>query len=202
MKKIIPAAVLVLLCVSSGATTEGDAVTYTFDTSTEMFVNFDLDVVSGDGVTAWRPGYNAGPPIEASDGGFVHFNSWDRPNSIRFSDGPVFLNSFDLSSNYNQSNSGTNQANNTGNDYRLVLFDTSFNVLYDETLLVSPTGSWDEVTLNVDNVSTIWLNTFELNGPQGWWANVDNIRVNQIPEPCSMAIVSMAGCVVALRRRK
>ncbi|MEM7454325.1 MAG: PEP-CTERM sorting domain-containing protein [Planctomycetota bacterium] len=202
MRKLILPVVTAICCLTFCTQSRGDAVTYTFDTSAELFTNFDIDVIGGDGFSQWRPGYIAGPAIEASDGGFVHFNNWDRANSLRFLSGPVFLNSFDLSSNFSQSTGGTNQANSVGNDYRLVLYDTSFNVLYDQTLLVSPTGSWDEVTLNVDNVSTIWLNTHNVNGPQGWWPNVDNIRVNQIPEPGSLAVVSLVGLVAATRRRK
>ncbi|MEM7454327.1 MAG: hypothetical protein AAF456_08215 [Planctomycetota bacterium] len=204
MKKTLLPVITAICCLMACTHIRGDAVTYTFDTSADLIDNFNLDVVTGDANTNWRSGYSAGPPIEASDGGFVHVNQYNTSNSIQFADGPVYLNSFEISSNYDQSENGRTFANAAADDYHLILYDSSFNVLFDQTLTASPTGSWDEVTFDIANVSTIWIDRRDGDGTGtgGWWPNLDNIRVNQIPEPCSMAIVSLAGCVVALSRRK
>jgi len=76
------------------------AAIYTFDAPADLTDNFFVDVIAGDSLTEWRPGYSAQSGFPASDGGFVHFNQYNSSNSIAFKSGSVFLNSFEISSQY------------------------------------------------------------------------------------------------------
>src|SRR5262245_31556139 len=77
------------------------AATYTFDSQADLSGNFDVDVTFGDFGTQWRPGYGASGGFPGSDGGFVSSASGGAVNSLEFKSGPVFLNSFQISSQYN-----------------------------------------------------------------------------------------------------
>ena len=191
------------------STDRSNATTYTFDTSADLTSNFDSDVLQGDTFTAWRAGYDATTSYEGSDGGFVWFNGYHDSNSIQFKSGPVTLNSFEISSQWYGGGRGVIDATNAGDDYRLILYDVSLNVLFDQTLFAAANGAWEAVLLNLSNVSIIQIaaRSNDGTGTGGWWPSLDNIVVNEsisaVPLPPSAilfgtALLGLAG----LRRRK
>ncbi|HWA25464.1 MAG TPA: VPDSG-CTERM sorting domain-containing protein [Lacunisphaera sp.] len=200
---------LLLVLFGCGLTSAFGTV-YTFDASSDLSSNFAVNVFPGDANVQWRAGYGPSGIFDGSDGGFAHFNNYPQPDSMRFLTGPVFLNSFDLSSQYFGGGYGVSEASSAGNDYRLVLYDVSDTILFDQVMSVSALGAWGTVTLNVANVSTIRIFNGVLpsgaNGGTGWWPNVDNIRVNEAAgvadSGSTIALLGLALCAIAGARRR
>ena len=195
----------------SAAAVAAQAAVITFDNNGALNSNFTTDVFPGDSGTEFQQGYGPQNGFAGSDGNFVHFNMYDTGNSLRFKVGPVFLNSFTISSQYAGGGAGTSNADNNGRDYTLELYDDNNALIQSTTMLVGARGSWDEVQLDVAGVRTMRIlatwsapNVFD-----GWWPNVDNIRFNEgvqpsaIPEPGALALVlaALAGVAVTRRRR-
>jgi hypothetical protein len=187
-----------LLGLSIFVGSDGKAAVYTFDTSTDLTDNFNIDVVAGDFGTQWQSGYGSSGGYPASDGGFVLSNWYDSSNSIQFASGPVLLNSFDISSQYSSGGWGVFEAERAANDYHLKLFDEFFNPLFDEILTVAEGGVWETLYFDLANVSTIWLaqRDDDGTGTGGWWPNLDNIVVNEavqaVPVPAALPLLATA----------
>ncbi|MEO7386386.1 MAG: hypothetical protein ABIX37_05580, partial [Gammaproteobacteria bacterium] len=162
------------------------ATTFTFDNSLALSSNFNVDVRPGDGGTYWVPGYGSLNGFPGSAGGFVHFDNYQSAHSIQFKDGPVTLNSFQISSQRGPSGDGVGQAQAAANDYTLHLYDASGNLLFSEYRLIAAGGVWETLTFNLPNVSTIWVAQtgwdFDHTGTygSGWWPVIDNVRVNEV----------------------
>lgn len=166
-----------------------NASVVTFDTMLDLINNFNLDVISGDSGTQWNFGYSATSRYEGSDGGFVSFNDYSNANSLQFLGGPVYLNGFDISSQWAYGGGGVIDADTNGRDYTLELYDPFMNLIYSNVHYVSANGNWDFLSLNVDNVSIIRiLPTWSADGVyDGWWPNIDNItyNVSSVPLPAA-----------------
>lgn len=178
---------------------------FTFDTATDLSANFDIDVISGDSGTEWHAGYGPASGFPGSDGGFVHFNTFISSNSLAFKGGPVFLQSFEISPQYDSGGSGVSQAIDADLDYHLRLYDISLTPILDTILTVGSTGAWETVTLNQAGVHAIWIARRDLDGTGtgGWWPNLDNITTgNPVPEPSTfaMGVVSLLGFFFVWRR--
>lgn len=186
------------------------ATTLTFENAGELTANFDTDVFAGDSGTEHQSAYGSSGGFVASTGRFVHFNMYDTGNSLRFIAGPVFLNSFTISSQYAGGGQGAADADNNGRDYTLELYDDTNTLIRSDTLLVGARGSWDTVDLDVAGVRTLRIlatwsaqNVFD-----GWWPNVDNIRFNEepragdVPEPAALALVLTGLLGISASRRR
>ena len=195
----------------SAAAAAAQAAVITFDNNGALNSNFTTDVFAGDTGTEFQQGYAAQGGFAGSDGNFVHFNMYDTGNSLRFKGGPVFLNSFTISSQYAGGGAGASNADDNGRDYTLQLYDDNNALIHSAMMLVGARGSWDEVQLDIAGVRSIRIlatwsapNVFD-----GWWPNVDNIRFNEgvqpsaVPEPGALALVlaALAGVAVTRRRR-
>ncbi len=204
MSRFIPAIALaaVLALASSGAA----ATVFTFDSSGDLTGNFNLDVIGDDSTTHWRAGYGPSGGFPGSDGGFVHFNQYNTGNSIQFQSGPVFLNSFDISSQWGEGGAGVSNASDAANDYRLMLYDAGLSVIYDQVLTIAAGGVWETLTLNVADVSVIRITrrSGDGTGTGGWWPNLDNVTVNATaaPEPTALALMALGLAGAGRLRRR
>lgn len=141
-----------------------DAGIITFDAESDLTNNFLLDIFPGDNLTQWRNGYGPSGGFPGSDGGFVLFNDFDTSNSIAFLSGPVFLNRFDISSQWSAGGAGVGFAADAQRDYHLRLYNQSLVPILDTTLQVAENGAWTTETFNVPNVYAIWIDRRDNDG--------------------------------------
>jgi hypothetical protein len=193
------------LAIAAAVAPLGHAAVVTFDSSGDLNL-FNVDIFPGDNFTEWRPGYSASGGYAGSDGGFVHFNLYSGSNTLQFKAGPVFLNGFDISSQYGGAGGGVSNADNNGRDYVLELYGPTNALISSQALLVGADGTWDYVSTETANVSSLRiLATWSAPGVyDGWWPNLDNIRYNEneIPEPGTLGLLglSLAGFAASRKR--
>jgi len=121
MRAVQRAVACVALLVATAGQVQGALIT--FDTSADLTDNFLLDVIPGDHATTWRNGYGPEGGFPGSDGGFAHFADYAFAGSLQFRNGPVFLNSFEISSQHSGGGTGVSRAVEAGLDYHLRLYD-------------------------------------------------------------------------------
>ena len=176
----------------------GDGISTSFDTAADLTSNFNLNVLPGDSSVNWRSGYGPSGVFSGSDGGFAHFNNFPTSDSIGFKIGEVFLNSFDVSSQWYEGGSGVSAANAAGNDFRLNLYDSGLNLVFTADYFLPANGDWTTITVNTPGVYAIQIvNAMGINPGQGFFANIDNIVFNEatgvVPEPATLFVWSGLG---------
>ncbi|MGG7568265.1 VPLPA-CTERM sorting domain-containing protein [Rhodovulum sp. DZ06] len=205
------------LVAAAAAAAPASAAIYTFEDAADYSADLAFDVFHGDSGTMQWSGYEASNGFEGSDGDFLVMNTYNTGNSIRFLDGPVMLNSFEISSAYGSGGAGVYQAERAGHDYRLTLFDADNKVLFDQELRTARDGSWNTVELQIGGVVTMRFAERNDDCLPGYWPGIDNLTVNggftppssnlgvsdvPLPAAAPMMIAGLAGLGFLARRRK
>lgn len=189
------------------------ALIYSFDTPADLQNNFNKDVffsTLGDAGITWEPGYVAQNGFPGSNGGYILFDDYRTPASLQFKTGPVFLNSFTISSQRFGNGDGVQAAQDAGNNYHLRLYDGNNNILLDQQRIIASGGVWETLTFDLANVWTIWIGRTDDGNhlQQGWWPVIDGIRVNEqpnaVPLPAALPLFAtgLAGLSLLAWRKK
>ncbi len=139
-------------------------------------------------------------------GGHLYMENYDNTDSINFA-ADTYVNKFEM--NYQPwEGYGSNPSNDSGWSVDIRAFDGLNNLLWSGLFDLSSTaGDWGNwLTISVETANVRSLSFGPTGDYNGYWPSIDNLVINEqgntVPEPTSLALLSLGFAGMRLVRRK